>query len=212
MLSVTDNGSGMNEETKEHIFEPFFTTKDIGQGTGLGLSTVYGIVKQSGGYIWVDSELGKGTTFRIYLPPAVIKQAATQFAETLLTTGTGTILLVEDEENVRTLARLVLEECGYQVIEAGDGKQALEICKKGDRKIDLLMTDVVMPQMGGRELAENLAEIDPGIKVLFTSGYTDDAVVRHGITDTTMNFIQKPFSLDILAQKVREILDSPNKL
>jgi PAS domain S-box-containing protein len=212
MIAVTDNGSGMDDKTREHIFEPFFTTKGIGEGTGLGLSTVYGIVKQSGGYIWVDSQLGKGTTFRIYLPPAVTKQAETQIADTLPASGSETILLVEDEETVRTLGRLLLEECGYQVIEVEDGKQALEICKQKEHKIVLLMTDVVMPEMGGRELAEKLSEIAPDIKVLFTSGYTDDAVVRHGITETTMNFIQKPFSLDILAQKVRQILDSPNKL
>jgi two-component system cell cycle sensor histidine kinase/response regulator CckA len=209
MLAVSDTGIGMDDEIKQQIFEPFFTTKEIGKGTGLGLATVYGIVKQSGGNIWVYSEVGKGTTFKIYLPriPAPPKPLETASGKTGIQKGSETILLVEDEETVRRLSREVLELCGYKVIEAENGVAALAICEKYNEKIDLLMTDVVMPQMGGRELAETLTQIYPQMRVLFTSGYTDDAIFRHGIIDSGKNFIQKPFTFEALARKVRELFD-----
>jgi CheY-like chemotaxis protein len=210
MLAVSDNGTGMNNTTKEHIFEPFFTTKEIGKGTGLGLATVYGIVKQSGGSIEVYSEEGIGTSFKVYLPrvavqaePERIKGLSAEWPK-----GTETILLVEDEDLVRHLSSQILEESGYTVIEARNGLHALEICEQENYKFDLLMTDVVMPQMGGRELAEKLKSKLPGIKLLFTSGYTDDAIVRHGIIETNTSFIQKPFSPEDLSNKIREILDN----
>lgn len=209
MLTVSDTGIGMSGEEKEHIFEPFYTTKEIGKGTGLGLSTVYGFVKQSEGYIWVYSEPDKGTSFKIYLPAVVgaKKENMKNDQNEQVTTGSETILLVEDEELVRNLNREILESYGYKVIEARNGVEALKIYSEGETAIDLLMTDVVMPEMGGSELALKLAETHPDLKVLFTSGYTDDAVVRHGVIDDSANFLQKPFSLDNLLNKVREILD-----
>jgi len=209
MLAVSDTGCGMDEETKNQIFEPFFTTKETEKGTGLGLSTVYGIIKQSGGNIWVYSEVGKGTTFKIYLPVIAETARASEnpSAESDVGTGSETILLVEDEQVVRNLSREVLELCGYKVIEAENGVEALSICEKYEGKIDLLMTDVVMPKMGGRELAQILTNTYPRMKVLFTSGYTDDAIVRHGILDNGANFIQKPFTFETLARKVREVFD-----
>jgi CheY-like chemotaxis protein len=209
MLAVSDTGIGIDDETQSHIFEPFYTTKEVGQGTGLGLATVYGIVKQSGGYIWFYSEVGVGTTFKVYLPRVVEQVEAVEIknASDELLTGTETILLVEDEEMVRGLTRQILEECGYTVLEAQNGVEALAVCEKHHGQIDLLMTDVVMPQMGGRELAEKLAHIYPQMQILFTSGYTDDAVVRHGVIEVGTNFIQKPFALDALARKIREVLD-----
>ena len=213
MLAVSDTGTGMDEETRKQIFEPFFTTKEIGKGTGLGLSTVYGIVKQSGGNIWVYSEIGKGTTFKIYLP--IMSQNAAVAEKTIesieLQKGSETILLVEDEDVVRNLSREVLELCGYKVIEAENGLAALAICEKYGGEIDMLMTDVVMPQMGGRELAQTLLESYPQMRVLFTSGYTDDAIVRHGILDVGTNFIQKPFTFENLARKIRELFDKPSE-
>lgn len=210
MLAMSDDGMGMSTETQEHIFDPFFTTKEIGKGTGLGLATVYGIVKQSGGDIWVYSEEGVGTTFKIYLPQVTEQVDVAEIDDTSdeLLKGTGSILLVEDEEMVRTLTCRILEDCGYTVIEAHNGAEALSMCKKGDCQIDLLMTDVVMPQMGGRELAERIAKIYPHTRILYTSGYTDDAVVRHGVIEAGTNFIQKPFTPHGLALKVREVLDS----
>ncbi len=208
MLAVSDTGTGMDAETRRHIFEPFFTTKEVGQGTGLGLSTVYGIVKQNGGNIEVYSEEGVGTTFKIYLP-RIAGQADVVDIENNdkeLSTAAGTVLLVEDEDIVRALTKQVLEECGYTVIEARNGVEALAICNSGDCKFDLLMTDVVMPQMGGRELANKLKEKLPDLQILFTSGYTDDAVVRHGVIEVGTNFIQKPFTPDSLTKKVRELL------
>jgi PAS domain S-box-containing protein len=211
MLTVSDTGSGMSEEIKQHIFEPFFTTKEVGHGTGLGLATVYGIVKQSGGNIEVESREGIGTTFKIYLPRVVESANAARGIETVSkrSVGTETILLVEDEDLVRNLTRQFLQECGYTVIEAGNGVEALSIYEQ-DCRVDLLMSDVVMPQMGGRELAEKLTDKFSHLKVLFTSGYTDDAVVRHGIIETNSNFIQKPFTLEALADKIRQILDNPS--
>ncbi len=209
LLAVSDTGVGMSDEVKEQIFEPFFTTKKPGAGTGLGLSTTYGIVKQSGGYIWVESEIDKGTTFKIYFPhfdEEYIRPKENKVPQ-IIQTGTEMILLVEDEELVRNMSRQILEACGYHVIEAQNGIEALSVCAAQNEKIDLLLTDVVMPQMGGRELAEKLTDLHPEIRVLFASGYTDDAVIRQGIVRENMNFIQKPFTFDALALKVREILD-----
>jgi PAS domain S-box-containing protein len=207
-MAVSDTGEGMSEETLQHVFEPFFTTKGPGKGTGLGLATVYGIVKQSGGHIEVYSEEGIGTTFKIYLPRvnAQIEIAHREDTSSEMLRGTETILLVEDEDMVRILAREVLETCGYNIIEARNGVEALSFCSE-DVHIDLLMTDVVMPEMGGRELAEKLVDRLPDLKIVFTSGYSDDAVVRHGVIETNSNFIQKPFTPESLTRKIRELLD-----
>jgi len=213
MLAVSDTGIGIDEETRQMIFEPFFTTKEIGKGTGLGLSTVYGIVNQLGGYIAVKSTVGVGTTFEIYLPAETEREllAESPPLHDEFQGGVETILLVEDEELVRNLSRQVLETCGYKVIEARDGFEALEFCRRDEQNIDLLLTDVVMPLMSGRELAEKTKQIHPGIKILFTSGYTEDAVVRHGVRESEMNFIQKPYSFDELSKKVRNLLDGKKK-
>lgn len=208
MLAVSDTGVGMDAETQKRIFEPFFTTKEVGKGTGLGLATVYGIVKQSGGTIIVYSEPGHGTTFKIYLP--VADEFATDEADTHVPDvpqGQGTILLVEDEETVRALAGEILKTNGYKLLTAPNGIEALRVCADYAGQIDLLITDVVMPQMGGRELAERLAELRPNIAVLYMSGYTDDAIVRHGVLDDQMSFIQKPFSVDRFALKVRDMFE-----
>lgn len=209
MLSISDTGTGMDKKTQQRIFEPFYTTKEVGKGTGLGLATVYGIVKQSDGYIGVYSELGYGTTFKVYLPLIETQSEAEESVIIPVASikGKETILIVEDEEMVRTLTRQILEDCGYHVLEACNGIHALEICEQSDCKIDLLITDVVMPEMSGRELAEKLEKSYPTMSILFTSGYTDDTVVIHGILETGMNFIQKPFTFDTLAQKVRKVLD-----
>jgi PAS domain S-box-containing protein len=211
MLAVSDTGYGMNAETQERLFEPFFTTKEQGKGTGLGLSTVYGIVKQSGGDIWVYSEVGKGTTIKIYLPRVaeVVESDETRdTAAAELPQGRETVLLAEDEEQVRRIARVILEMNGYHVLEASGGDEALSIYKQHEGQIDLVMTDVVMPQMSGRELAQSLETLQPGIKVLYMSGYTDDAIVRHGLLDQEIAFIQKPFTPEALTYKVREVLDA----
>jgi len=210
MIAVIDNGEGMSGEIQQHIFEPFYTTKETGKGTGLGLATAYGIVKQSGGYIWVYSEIGKGTTFKVYLPRVDEEVDTPKENDTLdhIPDGTETILLVEDEEIVRNLSRQILETCGYKVIGAGDGVEALSICQQPDSKFDLLLTDVVMPRMSGRQLAEHLDTLRPDTKVLFMSGYTDDAIIRQGVIEVGENFIQKPFTFNALAQKVRELLDA----
>jgi two-component system, cell cycle sensor histidine kinase and response regulator CckA len=210
MLAVTDNGCGMDEKTQAHIFEPFFTTKEKGKGTGLGLATVYGIVKQSGGYIWVYSEPGHGTTFKVYLPR--IEEESRKGGRDLvvapraLPRGSEVVLLVEDEKGVRELAREYLEMSGYTVLEAEDGHTALELAAMHAGPIHLLMTDVVMPGISGRELADRVLHIRPAIKVLYMSGYTDQAVVRHGILDSDAVLLQKPFSLATLAAKLRDVL------
>lgn len=207
MISVSDTGVGMDGKTQARIFEPFFTTKEKGKGTGLGLATVYGIVKQSGGYIWVQSEVGRGSTFRVYLPP--VKEPATvkEVKEVRsLTGGTETVLLVEDEENVRLLVRRALQAKGYTVLEAQNGKDALRVARKHHGPIHLLMTDVVMPGMGGRELSERLIRLRGELKTLYMSGYADDAVHHHGQLNPGTELLQKPFSADVLATKVREVL------
>jgi CheY-like chemotaxis protein len=210
MLAVTDNGCGMDAETQAHIFEPFFTTKEKGKGTGLGLATVYGIVKQSGGYVWVYSEPGRGTSFKIYLPRLEDQELGStrdQKPEAqALPRGTETVLLVEDEKGVRELAREYLEMSGYTVIEAENGYTALELAAMHAGEIHLLMTDVVMPGISGRELADRVTQIRPGTKILYMSGYTDQAVVHHGILETDAVLLQKPFTAATLAAKLREIL------
>ena len=210
MLAVSDTGIGMDEKTQARIFEPFFTTKELGKGTGLGLSTIYGIVKQSGGNIWVYSEVGRGATFKIYLPrvEAEAHEYKPASASEEVLNGTETILLVEDEEMVRKLARQILATQGYRVLEATNGAAALQMCKRNQQPIDLLLTDVIMPEMSGPELAEKLHRLRPELRVLFMSGYTDDAIVHHGVLEEGANFIQKPFAPDVLSRKVRQILKS----
>ncbi len=209
MLSVSDNGCGMDTETQSHIFDPFFTTKEVGKGTGLGLSTVYGIVKQSGGSIWVYSEVGRGTTFKIYLPRVDDVDESEVAGDELgfAQRGSETILLVEDEDMVRELSKEILQEYGYAVITAQNGHEGLRICQEFQGNIDLMITDVVMPKMSGRQLAESIGSSRPGTRVLYMSGFTDDAVVRHGVLDDGVCFIQKPFSPEALAAKAREVLD-----
>ena len=210
MMSVSDTGCGMNAETQSQIFEPFFTTKEVGKGTGLGLSTVYGIVKQSGGNIWVYSEVGKGTIFKIYLPRVddVVEKATNESQSKSATQGRETILLVEDEEIVRNLAREILQTYGYSVLTAANGSEGLRIGQEFEGQIDLMITDVIMPLMSGREMTEKLKEIRPDLRVLFMSGFTDDAIVHHGVLEESVSFLQKPFSPDALAKKAREILDA----
>lgn len=211
MLSISDTGTGMNKETQNRIFEPFFTTKEIGRGTGLGLATVYGIIKQSGGNIWVYSEVGNGTTFKIYLPLVEEEAEARDFVDKseVVLRGTERILLVEDEPMLRKLACSILEESGYKVLEAGNGVEALDLCDRYGGQLDLLLTDVVMPLMSGRKLVEKLTATYPQIRVLFMSGYTDDAVIHHGLLEHRMPFLEKPFAPNDLLKKVREILDAP---
>jgi PAS domain S-box-containing protein len=209
MLSFSDTGVGMTPEVRERVFEPFFTTKERVKGTGLGLSTVYGIVKQSGGNIWVYSEPGKGTTFKIYLPRVdePLEEVVERVAGGELHRGDETILVVEDNDEVREVTVRILSRQGYRVLEASQGLDAFLISAEHDGPIHLLLTDVVMPKMSGRELAKTLMSIRPRIKVLYMSGYTDNAIVHHGVLETGMDFIQKPFAVDVLARKVREVLD-----
>jgi PAS domain S-box-containing protein len=210
MLAVSDNGCGMDEKVQAHIFEPFFTTKEKGKGTGLGLATVYGVVKQSGGYIWVYSEAGRGTTFKIYLPR--IEEENVPSTRERLPSATATprgsevILLAEDEKGVRELAREYLETSGYTVLVAEDGRAAIELASKHSGIIHLLMTDVVMPGIGGPEVAERIKILRPEIKVLYMSGYTDQAIMHQGVLQSGAILLQKPFTLAALASKLREIL------
>ena len=208
LLAVTDTGAGMTPEVLAHIFEPFFTTKVSGKGTGLGLATVYGIVKQSGGFVHVSSEPGRGTAFKIYFP-AVEGETSTVGSLTGHTPaprGTETILLVEDEDAVRSMVRVLLQQAGYTVLEASRGTEALRLAGDYKGPIHLLVTDVVMPEMGGRELVERLSSLRPDLKVLYLSGYTDDAVVRHGVLQAEVAFLQKPFTIAALMDKVRHVL------
>ena len=211
MVAVTDSGTGMDEATKERIFEPFFTTKERDKGTGLGLSTVYGIVKQSGGNIWVYSEPGRGTTFKVYLPR--VDEPAEKLSRTgparAPAGGTETVLVVEDEREVRDLVARVLRLGGYTVLEAADGEEALKAAGEHRGDIQLVITDVIMPRMSAKELAERIAQDRPGTKVLFTSGYTDNSVAHHGVLDPGIPFIQKPYTVSILLAKVREVLEAP---
>lgn len=208
MLAVSDNGAGMDEETRQQIFEPFFTTKDS-QGTGLGLSTVHGIVRQSGGHIFVYSELEHGTTFKVYFP-CVSEQKTPEHvpsAELSLPGGRETVLLVEDVAGVRGFAKIVLESCGYRVLEAASGPEAIELYGAEAEKIDLLISDVIMPKLSGPQLATAMQALNPKLRVLYISGYTDDAVLRYGILHTGIPFLAKPFTPSKLAHKVRSILD-----
>jgi nitrogen-specific signal transduction histidine kinase/ActR/RegA family two-component response regulator len=208
VLTVRDNGCGMAESTRAQIFEPFFTTKGPGHGTGLGLATVYGIVKQSGGHIEVKSQLDAGTSFHIYLPR--LTEAGVELTPIAprgrAEGGTETLLLVEDEDSVRALVREVLRQEGYTVLAACNGREGIELCEQSNQPIDLVITDVVMPEMGGRELVGRLATLQPGIKCLFMSGYTDDSLLRQGIQSEGASFLQKPFTPADLSRKVREAL------
>ena len=211
VLAVSDTGIGMSPEIKSHIFEPFFTTKEPGTGTGLGLATVYGIVKQSGGHIWVYSEPGLGTTVRIYLPRACTPAAAqVEQAPNSATRlrGKETILVVEDEDVVRRVTCTMLGKRGYRILVASNGEEALELATQYQGPIDLLLSDVVMPQMSGRELANRLRPLRPNARVLFVSGYIGDAVVHHGVVGAEVPFLQKPFTSESLARRVREVLDA----
>jgi two-component system, cell cycle sensor histidine kinase and response regulator CckA len=208
VISVSDTGHGMDKETQLRIFEPFFTTKEKGKGTGLGLSTVYGIVKQSNGYVFAQSEPGAGTTFYVYLPRVedATEELSPAKSQPTEAGGCETVLLVEDEDSVRELVRVTLASRGYNVLEAENGECGLHLAEEYKENIDILITDVVMPGIGGRELAKKLLSLRPGISVLFLSGYTEDAVVTHGALGPANAFLQKPFTLQNLAKKVREVL------
>jgi len=211
MMAVTDTGIGMDRATQERIFEPFFTTKEPGKGTGLGLSTVFGIIQRSGGSIWVDSEPGKGSCFKVYLPKidAAVDVPRSEIAVTTLR-GSETILLVEDEDQVRTVITTLLQRQGYRVLAVGNGADALALCETHTEAFDLLLTDVVMPRMSGPELARRVSAIRPGIRILCMSGYTDDSITRHGVLAAEMAHLQKPITPQVLARKVREVLDAPD--
>jgi len=209
MISVSDTGVGMAPEVRDRVFDPFFTTKEKGKGTGLGLSAVYGIVKQSDGNIWVYSEPGKGTAFKIYLPRVdePLEEAGEVVVQKEIVGRGETILVVEDEEEVRKLAVQILRRQGYTVLEASQGNETSHICEQHKGAIHLMVMDVVMPGMNGRELAKSLEPHHPEMQVLYMSGYTDNAIVHHGILEKGLNFIQKPFTLEGLLRKVREVLD-----
>ncbi|MFQ6046548.1 MAG: ATP-binding protein, partial [Gemmatimonadales bacterium] len=208
MLSVSDSGTGMTEEVKARIFEPFFTTKEEGRGSGLGLATCYGIVREFGGHIAAYSEIGVGTTMKVYLPRVAhdrpAKGSATQRS---LSWGDETILLVEDDESVRRVTARVLRRQGYTVMEAGDAEEAMALLESHASRVDLLLTDVVLPGASGRAVAEMADVVSPGIKILFASGYTEDAILRHRLRDEGVNLLQKPFTIESLSEKVRKVLD-----
>ena len=209
MLRVTDSGHGMDGATLSHIFEPFFTTKPMGKGTGLGLSTVYGIVKQSGGNIQVESEAGRGTAFRIYLPVAegAMRQRQEKIVREEVVGGSETILLAEDEPDLRQLARIFLEGYGYKVLEAPSAERAIQTADIFAGTIDLLLTDVIMPGMSGAQLAENILSKRPQTRIVYMTGYTDDMVVQHKVLEPGVKLLQKPFGRTDLALKVRATLD-----
>jgi CheY-like chemotaxis protein len=210
MLAVADDGEGMSSHVREHLFEPFFTTKPSGRGSGLGLATTYGVVTQAGGSIAVQSEPGRGTTFRIYLPRVELpSEELGRVSETeIFPRGSETVLLVEDDAVVRDVASRILVRIGYTVFPAANGGEALALAEKHASRIDLLLTDVIMPEMNGRQLAERLVQLHPETKVLFTSGYTDDVLAHHGVLNGALSFIAKPYSPSALATKVREVLDA----
>ena len=209
MLAISDTGVGMDKDTQDRVFEPFFTKKEKSKGTGLGLATVYGIVRQSGGHIWLDSEPGKGTTFKIFLP--MVKAKAVEKDEPQKqkeeSRGSETILVVEDEFMVRELVCDTLRSSGFSILEAANGKQAIEIYSQNDKKIDMVLTDVIMPEMSGRKMIDTLRKNHPELVALFMSGYTDDAIIKHGVLEPGMAYIQKPFSPKALIQKVKEVLE-----
>jgi two-component system cell cycle sensor histidine kinase/response regulator CckA len=210
MLAISDTGIGMDESVQAHVFEPFFTTKERGKGTGLGLATVYGIVKQSGGSIFLNSEPEHGTTFKIFMPctqrSAILPNAPPPVQQAL--GGSETILLVEDQAEVLGVTRNTLVRHGYHVLEATSGAEALSILEKYDDEVHLLLTDVVMAGMSGRDLAEQLVTRLPRLRVLYMSGYTDDTIVHHGVLEAGMAFIQKPFTVNVLLERIRGLLDS----
>jgi two-component system cell cycle sensor histidine kinase/response regulator CckA len=210
VIAVSDTGIGMDKATQARIFEPFFTTKERGKGTGLGLSTVFGIVRQSGGNIWVYSEPNIGTTFNIYFPrtQAEVSLPIRASFRSMENRGGETILLVEDDDQVRAVASSILKEAGYRVLEAGGPGEAFALCEQHGPEIEMLLTDVVMPKMSGRQLAEHIVSLRPSVKVLFMSGYTDDAILRHGVIDSGVAFLQKPLTPSSLTRKVREVLDA----
>jgi CheY-like chemotaxis protein len=207
MIAVSDTGHGMDAETRRHIFEPFFTTKEKGKGTGLGLATVYGMIKQTGGDIWVYSEPGHGSTFKLYFPRVSepLSEGAGDAAPARHSGG-ETILVVEDEKAVRELTVRILQQLGYTILTASSGAEALELCRTHGGHIDLLLTDVVMPNMSGRQLADQMRASRPKTKILFLSGYTENTVVHHGVLDAGVDFLPKPFSRENLSKKLREVL------
>ena len=211
ILKVSDTGVGMDKDTQSHIFEPFFTTKEKGKGTGLGLSTIYGIIKQCHGYVWVDSKPNKGTTFHVLFPriDEKVSEDTAQDVPYETVKGMETIIVVEDDDAVRELTESFLRHYGYSVLTACSGKEALEICSTFDGRIDLAVIDVVMPGLSGKELSDEITKIFTDIKILFISGYTDESIVQHGILDSQVQFLQKPFSVESLGKKVRRVLDSP---
>jgi two-component system, cell cycle sensor histidine kinase and response regulator CckA len=214
MMAVSDTGWGMDAETQAHIFEPFFTTKELGKGTGLGLATVYGAVKQNGGWIWVYSELGRGTTFKIYFPHIEQVVSSTERSRTVSPAlrGRETILLVEDQEAIREVASEFLKRSGYTILDARDGIEALQVAEQHHGEIDLLLTDVVMPRMGGPELAVRLAALHPQMKIIYMSGYTEYPKDSRGLLGPEKVMLQKPFALATLAHKVREVLGVQSRL
>jgi len=210
LLAVSDTGTGMEPEIQARIFEPFFTTKEVGKGTGLGLSIVFGIAQRAGGSVWVYSEPGKGTTFKVYLPRSDAEVETSRSSRAPIAVHGGeTVLLAEDQDQVRAVAQSILRRQGYRVIVAQNAGEALLLCEAHSGPIHLLLTDVVMPHLSGTDLAKRIAITRPETKVLFMSGYTDDSVVRHGVLEAGVAFLQKPFSPESLARKVREVLDGP---